>query len=239
MSRDVGWTGKTSRWMAFSLTPGSITDRSALSLPKRAGGFSLPPTSGFFYVQRSALIPRRRFLSLLSSSAALLLLTGHTPYRQWKVYRQTHLLVFTSRDDPRSDELGERIAARLRELLPESKAQVARAPHAARIASLITTNQADVAVLSRANAAALFARQAPFGDYLPVELRVLVENEEYQLVCREDFKPEHAYLVAEALAGESGEAGLAVPLHEGGDAGIVPTHPGALAFARGERFESL
>jgi hypothetical protein len=169
----------------------------------------------------------------------LLLLAGHTPYRQWKLYRQAHLLVFTSRDDPPSDELGERIAARLRELLPQSKAQVARAPHAARIASLITTDQADVAVLSRANAAALFARQAPFGDYLPVELRVLVENEQYQLVCREDFKVEHAYLVAEALAGGSGEPGLTVPLHEGAGEGNVPTHRGALAFAKGERLESL
>lgn len=182
---------------------------------------------------------RRRFLSVLSSSAALLLLAAHTPYRQWKVYRQTHLLVFTSRDDPRSDELGERIAARLRELLPQSKAQVARAPHVARIASLITTGQADVAVLSRANAAALFARQAPFADYLPVALRVLVENQQYQLVCREDFKPEHAYLVAEALAGGSGEPGISVPLHQGAAQGIVPTHPGALAFARGERLEAL
>lgn len=185
------------------------------------------------------MISRRRFLSGLSTSAALLLLAGHTPYRQWKVYRQTHLLVFTSRDDPPSDELGERIAARLRELLPESNAQVARAPHVARIASLITTNQADVAVLSRTNAAALFARQAPFGDYLPVELRVLVENERYQLVCREDFRTEHAYLVAEALAGESGEPGLTVPAHEGVAEGSVPPHAGALAFAKGERFDSL
>lgn len=185
------------------------------------------------------MTPRRRFLCLLSGSAACLLLAGHTPYRQWKVYRQTHLLVFTSRDDPRSDELGERIAARLREVLPQSRAQVARAPHVARIASLITTGQADVAVLSRADAAALFARQAPFSDYLPVELRVLVEDERHQLVCREDFKAEHAYLVAEALAGVSGEPGLVVPLREARGEDVVPTHRGALAFARGEQFESL
>jgi hypothetical protein len=66
-----------------------------------------------------------------------------------------------------------------------------------------------------------------------------VENERYQLVCREDFRTEHAYLVAEALAGESGEPGLTVPAHEGVAEGSVPPHAGALAFAKGERFDSL
>jgi hypothetical protein len=173
---------------------------------------------------------RRPFLAALTGSAAALLLSGHTPYRQWKLYRESHLLVFTTRDDPGSDELGERIAARLREVLPDSGAEVARAPHAARIASLITSNQADVAVLSRANAAALFDRREPFADYPAIALRALVETAQYQLVCREDFKPDHAYLVAEALAGDPGVPALTVP----GSAGAVPPHPGALAFARGE-----
>jgi len=173
---------------------------------------------------------RRPFLALLGSGAAALLLSGHTPYMQWKLYRQAHLLIFTTRDDAGSDELGERIAKRLLETLPESQAQVARAPHVARIASLITSNQADVAVLSHANAAALFARQDPFADFPPIALRVLVETPQYQLVCREDFRLDHGYLVAEALVGEPGVPALAVPT----GAGPVPTHAGALAFARGE-----
>ena len=148
------------------------------------------------------------------SSAASLLLAGHTPYRQWKLYRQAHLLIFTSRDDPGSDELGERIAARLRVVLPDSNARVARAPHVARIASLITSSQADVAVLSHANAAALFARREPFTDYPAVALRVLVQTARYQLVCREDFKLDHAYLVAEALVGDPGVPALTVPMSE-------------------------
>jgi hypothetical protein len=176
---------------------------------------------------------RRPFLALLASSAASLLLAGHTPYRQWKLYRQAHLLIFTTRDDPGSDELGERIAARLRVMLPDSNARVARAPNMARIASLISTNQADVAVLSHANAAALFARREPFGEYAPVALRVLVQTAEYQLVCREDFKPQHAYLVAEALVDDPGIPALTVPAGPTGT-DEVPTHPGALAFLRGE-----
>jgi len=177
---------------------------------------------------------RRRLLTALAAIAGATALTAHTPYRQWALYRQAHLLIFTSRDDPASDELGERIAARLREAVPESKARVARAPHVARIASLITTNQADVAVLSRANAAALFRREAPFQDYAAVALRVLAETERYQLVCREDFKDEHAYLVAEALAGDPGRPKLTVPATALDQTSSVPAHAGAAAFARGE-----
>jgi hypothetical protein len=174
---------------------------------------------------------RRHFLAL--AGLGLPLIMGHTPYRQWKLYRQTHLLIFTSKEDPASDELGERIAARLREALPHSKARVARAPHAQRIASLITTSQADVAVLSRANALALSHRQPPFTDYQPVALRVLAQTERHQLVCRDDFKPLHAYLVAEALAGEP-VLGLVLPQAEAGS-DEVPAHAGALAFLRGEQ----
>jgi hypothetical protein len=176
---------------------------------------------------------RRLFLSTAGTAVATLLLSGHTPYRQWKLYRQAHLLIFTSRDDPGSDVLGERIAARLREVLPDSKSEVARAPNVARIASLITTGQADVAVLSRANATALYRRQPPFQDYLPVELRVLVETPAYQLVCRDDFKLQHGYLLAQALASDPGTPRLAVPAIEAVSA-VVPTHLGAATFLRGE-----
>jgi hypothetical protein len=53
-------------------------------------------------------------------------------------------------------------------------------------------------------------------------------------VCREDFKPMHAYLVAEALA-EQSVPGLVLPeaAGEGGEA--VPAHAGTRAFLRGEQ----
>jgi hypothetical protein len=178
----------------------------------------------------SSPMHRRNFLALSLLGPPLLM--GHTPYRQWKVYRQTHLLIFTSRADPASDELGERVAARLREALPDSKARVARAPGAQRIASLITTGQADVAVLSRADALALYRSQPPFADYQPVALRVLAQTGQHQLVCREDFKHAHGWLVAEALASDPTHA-MTLPGSEAVD-GTVPAHAGALAFARGE-----
>ena len=175
---------------------------------------------------------RRNALTMLGGLAASSLLTAHSPYRQWKLYRQANLLVFTMRDDPRSDELGELLAAALRARLPDSRAQVARAPNAQRIASLISTDQADVGLLRIDDARALYRGEGAFADYGKVPLRVLVEMESYQLVCRENFRHEHAYAVAEALSGEPRPADLRVPLFGPEDG--VPTHDGALAFARRE-----
>jgi hypothetical protein len=175
---------------------------------------------------------RRRFLCLAVSAAPLLM--GHTPYRQWKLYRQTHLLIFTSRDDAASDALGERIAARLRAVLPESNARVARAPHVQRIASLITTDQADVAVLSHADALALYRHAPPFDSYRPIALRVLAQTDQHQLVCREDFQIAHGYLLAEALAGAEGSPRILLPQDPATAAATVPAHPGVLAYLRGE-----
>jgi hypothetical protein len=179
---------------------------------------------------------RRRALAVLAAAGSVLLLTGHSPYRQWKLYRQSHLLLFTTREDPRSDALGETLAARLREVLPDSRAAVGRAANRERLASLLSSGQADVAVMTAADALALYRGAVPFAGFAPLPLRVLVEGEGYQLVCREDFKREHAWLLAEALMREPRAAPLAVP-QRGAGAESVPTHPGALAFARGEALD--
>jgi len=181
---------------------------------------------------RDANMDRRCLLRLLGAAAAGSLLSAHSPYRQWKLYRQAHLLLFTMRDDPRSDELGELLAAALRERLPDSRARVARAPHAQRIASLVSSRQADVGLLRIEDARTLYRGEGAFADYGAVALRVLVEIESYRLVCRDDFKFEHAYAVAEALSVQPRPAALHVPLST--PEGDVPTHPGAMAFVRGE-----
>jgi len=172
--------------------------------------------------------PRRRLLAFALSATGLTVLSGHSPYRQWIAYRQRHLLLFTTRDDDGSDQLGERLAARLREALPESRAQVARAPHTDRVASLLSSGQADTAVLSHSVALSLMHGHPPFGDYGPVPLRALGQTADYVLVCRTDFRERHAFLVAEALC--EGDA----PLLTLPDASsTLPPHPGALAVASG------
>ena len=174
------------------------------------------------------MISRRHFLTLLGSVAGSFLLTAHSPYLQWVTYRKAHLLLFTTRDDPGSDELGELLAARLRETLPASKASVARAPDGDRIASLLSSAQADTAVLSHDRAQALLRGEAPYAGYGAIALRALAKSEQYVLVCREDFKPRHAFLVADALC--QGNAPL-LSLPDANDA--LPAHSGALAVAAG------
>ena len=172
---------------------------------------------------------RRRAIAAIGLLLAPLSGRAHSPYRQWKIYRQRYLLILSSRDDARSDELAERFATTLRESLPESRAQAARAPHVQRIGSLIATKQMDVAVLSHPRAAALLRGDAPFGDAGPVPLRALVQDGGHVLVCRDDFPVRHAYLVSEALLRDSDGVEAAADRLDG-----VPLHAGTLSFLRGE-----
>lgn len=183
---------------------------------------------------RGLVMHRRRFLTAAAALAGAGLLSGHAPYRQWVVYRQTHLVILTSRDDPGADDLGEKCAALMRTVLPESKAAVGRGPRVQRIASLIASRQAEVGIVSQANAAAMFHGEAPFGDIGAIPLRVLVQNDVYRMVCRDDFPRQHAYLIAEALAGSEANLGLVVPPAGEDD---IPVHAGALAFAAGAPWE--
>ena len=181
---------------------------------------------------------RRQLLSLAAASAGWVLLSGHSPYRQWMVYRETHLIILTSRDDLGADDLGEKFAAIVRGALPDSKAAVGRGPQVQRIASLISTRQAEVAVVSRFNALAMYHGEGSFEQYGAIPLRVLVQNDAHQLICRDDFLPQHGYLLTEALMEHTltehgADLGLSVPGRNAADAGEIPPHAGALAFAEG------
>jgi len=188
------------------------------------------------------IMNRRQFLSLAAASSGWVLLAGHSPYRQWVVYRETHLVILTSRDDLGADDLGEKFAAIVREALPDSKAAVGRGPRVQRIASLMSTRQAEVGVVSHANALAMYHGEGPFRQYGAIPLRVLVQNDAYRLVCREEFLPQHGYLLTEALmqqaSRESGvDMALSVPGRDAADAGEIPPHVGALAFAEGRSLD--
>ena len=177
---------------------------------------------------------RRKFIGLAVIGAATALAPAttwaHTPYRQWSVYRKRHLVILTSRADPLGVTLGRRVAEVLAEHLPASKARLSRGPHAERIASLISSKQMDVAILKRADAAALMAGRPPFADYGPLALRAIVTLGDHLLISRDDFPDRHAYVVALTLVANAKL--LPVPAVVG-DGGPVPAHPGALAYAEG------
>jgi len=177
-------------------------------------------------------IGRRQLLECGLGAAVLLLTQGHTPYRQWVIYRKRRLLIGTSRADRPSYPLGLKIAEVLIAALPKSKARASRAPDPWRLASLLSTAQLDVGILTVADAAALQDGRAPFADFGGVPLRRLFSFGDHLLVCRPDFPDRHAFLISEALA----EHGIDVPGIEPiePDRGPIPIHPGTRAYAEAQ-----
>lgn len=178
------------------------------------------------------MMNRRTFLKSGLAAAAFLVAGGHTPYRQWAVYRKKHLLIGTCRADEPTYPLGKRIAATLDQHLPESKARVSRARDQIRLASLITTGQLEVVLFSRDDAAALRDGAPPFEDFGATELTALFSFGDHLLVTRPDFPDRHAWLVAKTLTERAHDLDSAAPAHT--IALPVPIHPAAQAFAEGE-----
>ena len=182
---------------------------------------------------------RRALLAGALAGAALLLpgraLLAHTPYRQWKVYRQRHLMLGASREDAASYPKAKAIQALLEEHLPEASARVARARTRRRLADLLATDQLRIILLSVEDAAALSQGRPPFGG--PLAVRTLWRFGDHVMVVRASFPPTHAWVLARtfaqhgaALAGSSSApADLVVPLHEGvriaRDGGPMPSPP--------------
>jgi hypothetical protein len=183
---------------------------------------------------------RRLFLRVLLSGVLGASVAGaavaHTPYRQWKVLRQRFLLVHSSRADPVSDEIAEQIVVIFDRVLPQANAMVARAPDEQRIASLITTGQAVLAVMRQDQAIDLYRQQGGFQDYQGGMLRALVSIGDHILVTSEHFPRHHAWLVTSALVENDAELDVRV-VTGSTDSDAVPPHEGALSFARGEPLE--
>jgi len=174
---------------------------------------------------------RRRLLCLGVAATAWLALSGHTPYRQWKVYRQKHLLIGSCRADPPSYQLAERIAETLVRWLPESSARASRAPDQRRVASLLASNQWQVSVLAQGDAADLAAGRGLFDTLGSLPLRSMFTKGEHLLVCRVDFPFRHAWLVAATLTENAAAVPGGHPVKSGEE--TIPVHPGAHAYASG------
>jgi TRAP-type uncharacterized transport system substrate-binding protein len=173
---------------------------------------------------------RRRLLRAALIATAWLATGAHTPYRQWQVYRQRHLLIGTSKADAPTYPLGQQIAELLNAQLPASSARVTRGPDPWRLASLLTTGQLEVVLLAGADVAALRDGRVPFEAFGPTELNLLFAFGDYFLVCRPDFPDHHAYQVVRALSENAAAIGGAGPAR----ASAVAVHAGARAYALGE-----
>lgn len=180
----------------------------------------------------------RKGVSCLAIAVSLLLLAhpviAHTPYGQWNAFREGHLQVLTARTDLAGDALADTWVAILAEHLPESRAVVSRARDFIRVASLLKTDQAKLAVLSHDQANAMFNAWPPFEDFAPMPLQVLVDDGKYLLVTREDLPLEHGYVLVATLLEQADALKLAVPVTE---IFGMTVHPGARYAGLGETID--
>ena len=188
---------------------------------------------------RQGRASRRALLAAALAGAALLVpgraLLAHTPYRQWQVYRQRHLMIGASREDPASYPKAKVIQAFLETHLPEASARVARARTRRRLADLLETDQIRIVLLSIDDAVALGRGRSPFRS--PVAVRTLWRFGDHAMVVRPSFPAAHAWILARTF--EENGAALAesspppahseIPLHEGvriaRDGGPMPPPP--------------
>jgi TRAP-type uncharacterized transport system substrate-binding protein len=179
---------------------------------------------------------RRGWLRVAAAGGLWLALAGHSPYRQWDVYRKTRLILLTSAADPQSVLLGSALAGIYLKRLPESRATMARARDGNDLVRLLASRQLDVAVMREPDAFAALAGNAPFADSGGVRLRALAALGEHLFVCREEVPNGSAYMLIEALAAGWDELDPALlqkapgPRPSGSLA--VPLHPGAAEYYR-------
>ena len=180
---------------------------------------------------------KRRTLLTLGGGVAVSMLAGFRsaladlePDGQWLVYRRYSLQIVGQRDNEIASAYAGAVVDVLARFLPDSRAQLARATDVRRVGVLIATNQQDVALMEVESAEALLFAKPPFEDIRDVPLRLIASFGGHVLVCRPDFQPGHAYLLARTLA----EHKDALPTPARAPAGVIKAHRGSLAFFAGE-----
>ena len=145
---------------------------------------------------RRILIKKLFFLPLLPLSGFV---SAHTPYRQWRVVRKKHLLIYSNREDLKTDELAEQVNKVLKQFLPDAKSMVARGRNYKRIASILTTGQGMLALFKKDEAKNLFNGEYPYKGYSGQHIRVICQIDNYYLLSNTSFKNDHAILVYDTL----------------------------------------
>lgn len=171
------------------------------------------------------MIPRRGFLTAMAAGALAPAAFAHTLYPQWVAYRRKHLLIGCHRKDDRTFELAQELVDGINHALPKAKARPARTPHPERLASLIGTDQLELAVLPRAEAHEMRDGAGRFKPYGRIDLTRIADFGGYVLVADAGFPQRHAWMVSSALAGtelpKDPPAAPSLRLHPGAEARIA------------------
>jgi TRAP-type uncharacterized transport system substrate-binding protein len=162
---------------------------------------------------------------------------GHSPYRQWQVFRQTRLIVVASAAEPVSYQVAQAVARLLVSHLPESRAMASRATNSAAIIALLASRQLDVGLLTEADARDAFQGAGRFAEDGPLPLRALAALGQYLFVCRDDFPAPNAWQIARTLTERWREIPPELvggaPRPEPGSTAPIPAHAAALEYYQG------
>jgi len=177
---------------------------------------------------------RRRTLGALAVLGAWVTLSGQALQREWKRAGGGDLALHINAQDEGSAQAAELLAKQLHKALPDTDIRVARGETVAAVDQVLAKTQGVLALLAYDVALQMYRGEGAFRALGPIELRVVVENYKYQLLCRADFPREQAYVVAQAIMQDPEMLKLTVPDRpaESGVRDSIPTHPGALAFLK-------
>lgn len=157
---------------------------------------------------------KRRIFSVAAAAGALTLLSGHSPYRRFQMYRKTRLIVTHVRTDARAGLISEALANLFVSHWPDSMAESASAVDGPTLVNLITSRQLEVALLPRLDAIAACGRAGAYSKLSePAPLVSLAEVDGYVLVGHREILEPVARKVATALA--AGWGSLPVDISRG------------------------
>ena len=144
------------------------------------------------------MLNRRSFLCLLSIGYPLVVV-AHSPWGQYQVYRQKHLLILSTRDDPASYPYSKKLVEALNVAVPSAKARPARAINLERAYNLLRTDQFQFAILSASNITMLRDASGRFEGKQKVDLRTIYEFDELEFVVRADFPEDLVAIVTHGV----------------------------------------
>ena len=124
---------------------------------------------------------------------------AHSPWGQYQVYRQMHLLIMSTIPDSPTYPYSNKIVKAINEIIPKAKARPARAKTFERVHSLFKTKQIQLELLSKINAKALLEGSTPFSGLGPVEAKLLYVFGDLLLLVQNDFPDSNVWLLADAL----------------------------------------
>ena len=140
---------------------------------------------------------RLLILTLFALHPALIL--AHSPWGQFQVYRQKHLLVLSTLDDLPSYSYSKKLVNALNKSVPEAKARPARAINLERAYNLLRTNQFQFALLSKANIEMMRSASDQFEGKDKIDLKTIYEFGDLEFVVQPDFPEDLVAVVANGV----------------------------------------